>query len=66
VTDKDRKILFEIRQLEAKWADIVKVCLSHFQMQRETMEALRREIGEMKEQIATLQQGSLFKWRDSL
>jgi polyhydroxyalkanoate synthesis regulator phasin len=66
VTDKDRKILFEIRQLEAKWADIVKVCLSHFQMQRETMEALRREIGEMKEQIATLQQGSLFEWRDSL
>jgi polyhydroxyalkanoate synthesis regulator phasin len=66
VTDKDRKILFEIRQLEAKWADIVKVCLSHIQMQRETMEALRREIGEMKEQIATLQQGSLFERRDSL
>jgi hypothetical protein len=30
------------------------------------MEALRREIGEMKEQIATLQQGSLFERRDSL
>jgi hypothetical protein len=66
MTEQERGILFKIQQLQAKWADTVEMCLSHMLKQRESIEALRQEIGEMKEQIAALRQGGLFERGDSL
>ncbi len=43
MTDGEREILFQMQQLQMKWANTVEMCLAHMLKQREAMEGLHQD-----------------------
>jgi hypothetical protein len=52
LTDGEREILFQMQQLQAKWADTVEMCLNHMLTLRGRVEELTAEVKELREQLS--------------
>lgn len=59
MTDGEREILFQMQQLQAKWVDLVHMCINHsgnlrFRIDElcQNVEDLTKEVQELKQQIA--------------
>ena len=73
MTNGEREILFQMQQLQAKWVDLVHMCINHMGTQRfridelcQNVQDLTKEVQELRQQISHNNQGSLFDRRDSL
>jgi hypothetical protein len=73
LTNGEREILFQIQQLQAKWIDIVQMCLHREVHHRQRIEELAQnvrdltqQVQELRQQISYGNQGSLFDRSDSL
>jgi hypothetical protein len=73
MTNGEREILFQMQQLQAKWFDLVHMCINHMGTQRfridelsQNVQDLTKEVLELRQQISHTKQGSLFDRRDSL
>jgi hypothetical protein len=58
MTDGEREILFQMQQLQAKWVDLVHMCINHMGTQRfridelcQNVQDLTREVQELKQQL---------------
>ena len=58
MTDGEREILFQMQQLQAKWLDLVHMCINHMGTQRfriddlcQNVQDLTKEVQELREQL---------------
>ena len=58
MTDGEREILFQMQQMQAKWLDLVHMCINHMGTQRfriddlcQNVQDLTKEVQELREQL---------------
>jgi hypothetical protein len=58
MTNGEREILFQMQQLQAKWVDLVHMCINHMGTQRfridelcQNVQDLTKEVQELKQQL---------------
>ena len=64
MTDGEREILFQIQQLQAKWIDIVQMCLSRESRHRQLIEELRQEVQDSAAQNQRAILSQMVEFRD--
>jgi hypothetical protein len=59
MTDGEREILFQMQQLQAKWMDLVHMCINRMGTQQfridklcQNVQDLTKEVQELKQQLA--------------
>jgi hypothetical protein len=56
MTNREREILFQMQKLQAKWIDIVHMCLDREANHRLRIEALAQNVRDLKQEIQELKQ----------
>lgn len=56
MTGGEREILFQIQKLQAKWIDIVQMCLSRESYHRQRIEELSKNVSELTQEVQELKQ----------
>jgi hypothetical protein len=58
MTDGEREILFQMQQMQAKWLDLVHMCINHMGTQRfriddlcQNVQDLTKEVQKLREQL---------------
>ena len=56
MTNGEREILFQMQKLQAKWIDIVHMCLDREANHRQRIEELTQNVKQLKQEIQELKQ----------
>jgi hypothetical protein len=56
ITDGEREILFQMQQLQAKWMDLVHMCINHRGTQRFRIDELCQNVQDLTKAVQELKQ----------
>jgi len=56
MTDRERETLFQMQQLQAKWVDLMPMCINHMGAQRFRIDELCRNVQNLTKGVQELKQ----------